>query len=132
MSKTNTETTLVFDISKTYQKEISQWPRFFVSQKHIELSTLKLHQFSIEIASKNTLKQRRFFTHWSYIKKSTYVKISRRNFSIFSFRHIGIISTSNGSRFDVVCLLGWLWRMKVQIKESVKTIDCFPTNTKTS
>ena len=54
--KRDVQATLVFDISKPYQKEISKRRRFFVFQKHIKTSTPKLHQFFIEIPSKKYIK----------------------------------------------------------------------------
>ena len=46
---------LVFDISKTYQKKITKWPQFFASQKQIKISASKLHQFSIKNYTETTL-----------------------------------------------------------------------------
>ena len=63
------QTTLAFDISKSYEKEISKQPRCFVFQKHINRSTSRLYHFSIEIAKKNSLKQRQFFVHRNYVEK---------------------------------------------------------------
>ena len=109
------QTTLVYDISKTYQKEISLRSRFFVFEKHIKIISPKLHQISIEIASKKI--------HWSngYLSFSeitskkmrrnevkNYIKNLPRNDGnsmIFSFRCIDVILTSNRRWFDVVCPL---------------------------
>lgn len=114
------------------KKWILKQPRFSVFQKHIKISTSKMHQFSIEIASKNTLKQRRHFVHWKYVKQSTskqrlffahqkYVEestLQQRRFFVhrnsnlrqtyveicrFFFVNIDVISTSNRRRFDMVC-----------------------------
>ena len=41
--KKDVQTTLVFDVSKTYQRQISKKAQFFVFQKHIKISTSKLH-----------------------------------------------------------------------------------------
>ena len=46
---------LVFDISKTYQKKITKRPQFFASQKQIKISASKLHQFSIKNYTETTL-----------------------------------------------------------------------------
>ena len=49
-SERDVQATLVFNISKTYQKEISKQPPLFDIQKHMKISTPLLHQFFIEIA----------------------------------------------------------------------------------
>ena len=46
-SKRDIQTTLIFNISKTYKKEISKRPQYFALQNHIKICTPKLHQFSI-------------------------------------------------------------------------------------
>ena len=57
-SKSEVQTALVFNISKTFHKEMAKRQRFFVFQKQIKIST---SNFTIKNASKNTLKQRLFF-----------------------------------------------------------------------
>ena len=65
-------------ISKTYQKERLKRSRFFLSFIiHIQISTSKLDQLSIKIASRNTSKQRQFFVnirskkmHWNDVNFS--------------------------------------------------------------
>ena len=52
-SKSEVQTVLVFDISKTFQKEMSKGQQFFVFQKQIKISTSILHHFCIKTASKN-------------------------------------------------------------------------------
>ena len=92
LSKRDFQTTLVFDISKTYQKEISKPPWFSVFQNYIKISTSRLRQFYVKIASKkkqkknsrttlifrqsklgqkNKLKQCWVFTHRIYVEEST-------------------------------------------------------------
>lgn len=39
--------TLIFDMSKTYKKEIPKRTPFFVFQKHIKINTSKLRHFFI-------------------------------------------------------------------------------------
>ena len=46
-SKRDIQTTLIFNISKTYKKEISKRPQFFALQNHIKICAPKLDQFSI-------------------------------------------------------------------------------------
>ena len=65
-------------MSKTYQKERLKRSRFFLSFIiHIQISTSKLDQLSIKIASRNTSKQRQFFVnirskkmHWNDVNFS--------------------------------------------------------------
>ena len=52
-SKSEVQTVLVFDISKTFQNEMSKEQQFFVFQKQIKISTSNLHHFYIKTASKN-------------------------------------------------------------------------------
>ena len=52
-SKSEVQTVLVFDISKTFQNEMSKEQQFFVFQKQIKISTSNLHHFCIKTASKN-------------------------------------------------------------------------------
>ena len=47
--KRDVQTTLIFDTSKTYQKEILKQPRLLIFQNHVKTRTSKLHQFSIHI-----------------------------------------------------------------------------------
>ena len=126
---------IIFNISKTYQKEIWKHPQFFAFQNHIKYA--QLHQ------KKNTSKQRWFFVHQNQVEKSTskrrwyfahrnyieknYVETTsifhpsklhrkstskwRGNLSMYSFQRINIISTSN--RCWVVTLTkGWLRWLK--------------------
>ena len=105
------QTTLVCNISKSYEKEISKRSRFFVFQKYINRSTPKLHQLSIEIASKKYIKTtsifyppkssrkkykeiQPFFAQQNYVEKST----SKR---CWFFTHQNYVkqSTSKRSRF---------------------------------
>ena len=53
-SKRDAQRIFIFNKSKTFQKKTAKGPRFFVFQKHIKISTLKLCRFSI---------------HWYCIKK---------------------------------------------------------------
>ena len=46
-SKSVIQTTLVFNISETYQKEISKRHQFFAFQDQIKICAPKLHHFSI-------------------------------------------------------------------------------------
>ena len=61
-SKRDIQMTLVFDISKTYQKEISKQPRVFVFQKHIKISRRSCINFPSEL-HQIISKQHRFFVH---------------------------------------------------------------------
>ena len=62
-SKSEVQRAFVFDLSKTFQKEMLKRQRFFVFQKQIKISTLNLHQFSIKITSKIHRNNVSFFVH---------------------------------------------------------------------
>ena len=76
MRKKDVQTTLVFDISKTYQKEISKRPQFFLFQKYIKISTSKLHQFPIEIALRKHIEATLIFCPLRLCRKK-YVVVAR-------------------------------------------------------
>ena len=95
--------------------QMSKQQRFFglskTNQNHHLQSASVFHQNCMKKYIKTTTI---FFVHRNYVEKSTskwhgFLQSTlkwRGNLSIFSLRHIDVISPSNQGGFDVVCLLG--------------------------
>ena len=104
-SKRDAQRIFIFNKSKTFQKEISKGPRFFVFQKHIKISTLKLCRFSVHwYCIKKVNQSDVFFIDWNYFEKST------SNWRRF-FAHWNYVRA---------CWLKWIWFFlnKNYVKES--------------
>ena len=85
--------TLVFNISKTYEKDISKQPQFFAFQSYIKICAQVTSVFHLSCTI-NTPKQCRFFVHGNQVEKIT----SKRHWS-FVYRNYAKQSMSKRRRF---------------------------------